>query len=93
MPDANTKEARLNFRLSTDLKAVIGEAATAMGQSVSDYAVATLVATSHAVLQQNQTTSLSKRDRKVFLAMLDRSGAKPKRALTEAAKRYKKRIK
>lgn len=93
MRTANAKEARLNFRLSHDLKEVIEEAATAMGQSVSDYAIATLVKNSQAVLQQSQTTVLSNRDRKTFMAMLDDSDAKPKRALTEAAKRYKKRFK
>ena len=93
MPTPNAKEARLNFRLSTDLKEVIEEAATAMGQSVSDYAIATLVKNSQVVLQQSQTTVLSNRDRKTFMAMLDDSDAKPNRALTEAAKRYKKRFK
>jgi uncharacterized protein (DUF1778 family) len=93
MPTANSKEARLNFRLSIDLKEVIEEAATAMGQSVSDYAIATLVKSSQTVLQQSQTTVLSNRDRKTFMALLDGSNAKPNRALTEAAKRYKKRFK
>jgi uncharacterized protein (DUF1778 family) len=92
MPTAIAKQARLNFRLSNDLKEVIEEAATAMGQSVSDYAIATLVTNSQAVLQQRQTTVLSNRDRKTFIAMLDGSDAKPNRRLTEAAKRYKKRI-
>ncbi len=93
MPTANAKQARLNFRLSNDLKKVIEEAATAMGQSVSDYAIATLVKNSQIVLQQSQTTVLSNRDRKTFMAMLDDSDARPTRALTEAAKRYKKRFK
>lgn len=92
MPTENAKEARLNFRLPNDLKEVIEEAATAMGQSVSDYAIATLVKSSQIVLQQSQTTVLSNRDRKIFVALLDDSNAKPSRALTEAAKRYKKRF-
>jgi uncharacterized protein (DUF1778 family) len=93
MPTTTAKEARLNFRLPNDLKEVIEEAATAMGQSVSDYAIATLVKNSQAVLQQSQTTILSNRDRKIFTALLDDSDAKPNRALTDAAKRYKKRFK
>ena len=93
MPTATAKEARLNFRLSHDSKDVIEEAATAMGQSVSDYAIATLVKNSQAVLQQSQTTVLSNRARKAFMALLDDSDAKPNRALTESAKRYKKRFK
>ena len=64
-----------------------------MGQSVSDYAIATLVRNSQVVLQQSQATVVSNRDRKTFMTMLDDSDAKPNRALTEAAKRYKKRFK
>jgi uncharacterized protein (DUF1778 family) len=93
MSNTTAKEARLNFRLPNDLKEVIEEAATAMGQSVSDYAIATLVKSSQVVLQQSQTTVLSNRDRKTFMALLDDSNTKPNRALTEAAKRYKKRFK
>jgi uncharacterized protein (DUF1778 family) len=93
MPTTTAKEARLNFRLPNDLKEVIEEAATAMGQSVSDFAIATLIKSSQAVLKQSQTTVLSNRDRKTFMALLDDSDAKPNRALTEAAKRYKKRFK
>lgn len=93
MPTTNAKEARLNFRLSNHLKEVIEEAATAMGQSVSDYAIATLVKNSQAVLQQSRSTVLSNRDRKTFTALLDDSDAKPDRTLTAAAKRYKKRFK
>jgi uncharacterized protein (DUF1778 family) len=92
MSTENTKEARLNFRLSSDLKEVIEEAATAMGQSVSDYAIATLVRNSQAVLQQSQTTALSNRDRKTFMTLLDESDAKPNRRLAQAAKRYKQRF-
>lgn len=91
MATRTTKEARLNFRLSSNLKEVIEEAASTLGQSVSDFAVATLVQRSQAVLQQNQATVLSSRDRKIFTALLDDSDARPNRALASAAKRYKKR--
>jgi uncharacterized protein (DUF1778 family) len=93
MSTAKSKEGRLNFRLPNELKEVIEEAATAMGQSVSDYAIATLVKNSQAVLQESQSTVLSNRDRKAVMAVLDSSDAKPNRPLSEAAKRYKKRFK
>jgi uncharacterized protein (DUF1778 family) len=93
MPNSKSREARLNFRLTSELKEMIEEAATAMGQSVSDYAIATLVKSSQVVLDQRQTTVISSRDRKTFMSMLDDSTAKPRRALTEASKRYKKRFK
>ncbi len=87
-----TNEARLNFRLPPDLKTLIEEAAAVLGQSVSDYAVSTLVRNARDVLQQTQVTKLSNRDRDLFIAMLDDTDAKPNKALSEAAKRYKKRI-
>lgn len=92
MPTETQNDARLNFRLSSDLKTIIEEAAAALGQSVSDYAVSTLVRNARAVLQQAQVTNLSNRDRDLFIAMLDDEDAKPNKALSDAAKRYKKQI-
>jgi uncharacterized protein (DUF1778 family) len=92
MPTEASSDARLNFRLSSDLKILIEEAAAALGQSVSDYAVSTLVRNARTVLQQTQVTELSNRDRDLFLALLDDTDAKPNKALSDAAKLYKKRI-
>lgn len=92
MPTESRSDARLNFRLSSDLKTLIEEAAAALGQSVSDYAVSTLVRNARTVLQQTQATELSNRDRDLFLALLDDTDAKPNKALSDAAKLYKKRI-
>jgi uncharacterized protein (DUF1778 family) len=85
-------EARLNFRLPVQLKEVIEEAAAALGQSVSDFAVATLVQTARTVIQQRTTTELTSRDRDRFLALLDDTSARPTRALSAAAARYKKHL-
>ncbi len=92
MSTAREREARLNFRLPGELKAVIEKAASALGQSVSDYAISTLVRNSRSVLQQSAVTELSDRDRDRFLAAIDDTDAKPNKALIEAANRYKKRI-
>jgi len=92
MSTSSGKDSRLNFRLPSELKDVIEEAATAMGQSVSDYAIATLVKNSQAILQQSQSTTLSAKERRAFMALLDETEAKPNRALSAAAKRYKKRF-
>ncbi len=83
-------DARLNFRLPAELKAVIEEAAAALGQSVSDFAVSTLVQTARTVIHQRSVTELTNRDRDRFLALLDDTDAKPNKALVNAAKRYKK---
>ncbi len=89
---SDAKNARLNFRLSPELKAVIEEAAATLGQSVSDFAVATLVQTARSVLHQRSVTELSNRDRDAFLALLADVEAKPNKALADAARRYKKHL-
>ena len=83
-------DARLNFRLPAELKAVIEEAAAALGQSVSDFAVATLVLTARKVIHQRSVTELTNRDRDRFLSQLDDTDAKPNKVLVDAAMRYKK---
>lgn len=89
--DAGHNDARLNFRLPAELKATIEEAAAHLGQSVSDFAVSTLVQTARQVIREHNVTSLSQRDRDRFLALLDEADAQPNEALKAAAKRYKDR--
>ncbi len=86
------RDARLNFRLPTDLKKVIEEAAATLGQSVSDFAVSTLVLQARTVIEQRNVTVLSNRDRDRFIALLDDAEARPNPALLKAAKRYKKQL-
>jgi uncharacterized protein (DUF1778 family) len=85
-------EARINFRLSSDLKQTIEDAAAEMGQSISDFAVSTLVQTARKILHDQQVTRLSQRDRERFVAMLDDESSKPNEALVKAARRYKKQV-
>jgi len=92
MPTRARNEARLNFRLSSDSKVVIEEAAAALGQSTSDFAVSTLVQTARSVLRQQTVTELSNRDRDRFIALLDDAEARPNKALSEAARRYRKHL-
>jgi uncharacterized protein (DUF1778 family) len=84
--------ARLNFRLPSEIKQVIEEAAAQSGQTVSDFAISTLVHAARQIVREQQTTRLSVRDRKIFLAMLDNTSSKPNKALTAAVKRYKKQV-
>ncbi len=85
-----TNDARLNFRLPADLKQTIEEAAARLGQSVTDFAVSTLAQTAQRVIEQGNVTRLSKRDRDIFLALLDDEGGRPNKALLAAGRRYKK---
>ena len=86
------RDARLNFRLPADLKEVIEEAAASLGQSMSDFAVSTLVQQARSVIEQRNITTLSNGDRDRFIALLDDADARPNAALVKAAKRYKKNL-
>lgn len=88
MPRTTTRE-RLNFRLCREHKALIEKAATASGQSLTEFAVGNLVRDARAVLREHETTVLSERDRRVFLSMLE-AGAEPNEALKKAVRTYRR---
>jgi uncharacterized protein (DUF1778 family) len=84
MPTIETNTiARLNFRLPSEAKEKIERAAVASGLTVTDFAVHALVNTADEVLERQHTRKLSKRDRDVFLALLD-SDDEPNEALKSA---------
>ena len=85
-------DARINVRLDSELKQIIEEAAAALGQTVTEFTVSTVVREARQVIQETQFTRLSNRDRDRFLAALDATDSKPNEALKAAARRYKKRI-
>ncbi len=91
MAQTNT-DARLNFRLKSEFKKTIEDAAAQTGQTVSDFAISTLIHASRQVLHDQQMTQLSQRDRQAFVEMLDDETTKPNAALVKAAKRYKKQV-
>lgn len=74
------------------MKQIIEQAAAHLGQSVSEFAVSTLVRSAHEVIQQCDLTELSKRDRDIFIALLDDVDTQPKEALVVAAEKYKQRM-
>jgi len=82
-------DARINVRLPSELKQTIEEAAATLGQSVSEFAVSTVVREARQILQEAQVTRLSNRDRDRFLAALDATDVPPNAALKVAAKRYR----
>ena len=90
MTTVPTQDARLNFRLPKEMKDLIERAASELGQTVSDFAISTLVQSARDVIQQYQRTELSNRDRDIFLAALEGNG-EPNKHLQAAARRYKKR--
>jgi uncharacterized protein (DUF1778 family) len=92
MSTLSSHEARLNFRLPEEHKKTIEAAAALTGQTVSDYAISTLVQSARSLIEENDRTVLSNRDRDAFIKLLDAVDAKPNKALAAAARRYKKRI-
>jgi uncharacterized protein (DUF1778 family) len=85
-------DARLDFRLRGDLKETIERAAAELGQTVSEFAVSTLVRQAQEVLQKSEQTRLSNRDRDSFLAALDLVDVQPNASLVAAAKSYRERL-
>lgn len=84
-------DARINVRLPSELKQTIEQAAAALGQTVSEFTISTVVQEARHVLEVAQVTKLTLRDRDRFLAALDDAEAKPNAALKAAARRYGKR--
>jgi uncharacterized protein (DUF1778 family) len=89
MSITSSGDARLNFRIAADLKRTIEEAAAQLGQSVADFAVSTLVETAETVVGRRSVTKLSKRDRDLFISLLDDMNVAPNAALKRAAVRYR----
>lgn len=85
-------DARINVRLDSELKKIIEEAATSLGQTVTEFTVSTVVREARQVIQDAQVTRLSNRDRDQFFAALEEKDSKPNEALKKAARRYKQRI-
>jgi len=76
--------------LSKKNKRMIEQAAAISGQSLSDFAVTSLVRAAQEKINEETATILSNRDRDIFLKMLE-SDARPNEALRAAAKRYRDR--
>lgn len=79
---------RINFRLDQNIKQVIERAAAIRGQSLTDFAVATLEREARAVVSDHEMLVLSDKDRDAFLKALDNPPA-PSENLRRAAMRYK----
>jgi uncharacterized protein (DUF1778 family) len=80
--------ARLEARVSPEIKALLQKAADLEGRSLTDFIVASVQAEALRVIQQHQTLKLSLEDSEAFVdAILN--PPKPNDALKAAAVRYK----
>ena len=90
MAGVTKREARLGFRLRPETKRVIEQAAAIKGQKVAEFAVSVLDRAARDVIEEEQVTVLSDRDREAFMAILD-APVEPNEALIRAAERYRRR--
>lgn len=84
MPTSAKRESRIEFRVKAAVKELLEQAATLRGQTLSAYAVATLMEDARRVIECANRVEVSLRDHRHFLATLDCEEA-PNRALVEAA--------
>lgn len=95
MPTIETKPSdpsRLNFRLPTEIKKRVENAALVSGITVTDFAISALANSADEVLEKHQSRKLSNSNRDLFLAMLE-NPPEPNAVLLKAVKNYKKQIK
>ena len=92
MSSTARNDARISVRLPSELKQLVEEAAAALGQSVSDFAISSAVREARQVLAETQVTHLTNRDRDRFLEAINAVDARANDSLKEAAKRYGERL-
>jgi len=84
------RDARLDFRLQSEHKRLIEQAAVASGQTLSEFALSRLIDAARETVEKANTTQLNRRDREIFLALIS-ADAEPNEALKVAADRYRRR--
>jgi uncharacterized protein (DUF1778 family) len=83
--------ARLEARLSQEIKALVQKAADLEGRTLTDFVISSVQAAAYKVIEQHQTLKLSLEDSEAFAnAVLN--PPQPNEALKSAALRYKKTI-
>ena len=84
---STTKDARVDFRLSEDLKSRFEAAAEYEGKNLSDFAVDALMRRTREIQAEHERTLIANRDREAFLAIMDNE--EPSEALRRSAEKYK----
>lgn len=88
----NKEIARMNFRLSAEVKEKATLAAHSVGLSLTDFVIHALTDKAAEVLERQHRRVLSDRDRDRFLEMLENPPA-PNQALLAASDDYRRRVK
>jgi len=87
-PTPSKSMARLEARISPEIKALLQKAADLEGRTLTDFVVATVQAEAYRVIEQHQSLKLSIEDSEAFVDAL-LNPPKPNDALNSAALRYK----
>jgi uncharacterized protein (DUF1778 family) len=87
-PTRSKSMARLEARISPEIKALLQKAADLEGRTLTDFVVATVQAEACRVIEQHQSLKLSIEDSEAFVDAL-LNPPKPNDALNSAALRYK----
>lgn len=80
------EEARLNCRLSNNARSLIEKAAILSNQTLTDFAVSTLITRAEEIIERHHSIKLSTEASERFLALLEKPPA-PSAALKKALKR------
>lgn len=84
---SNTKESRIDLRLSQEQKKTLEKAAALMGLSVSSYVLCHSLDAARKDIASHETLVLSDRDRDLFLSLLE-NPPEPNEALKSAMREY-----
>ena len=84
------KEARIDLRVSDQLKAETEWAAVYEGQTLTNFVIEAIKRRIRELRDEYETTIISERDREAFLAILDNED--PSEALRTTARKYKELI-
>lgn len=84
----NAKAQRMDFRIEEEQKLLIEEAASLSGETITSFAISTLVQRAKDVIQSHNSTMLSLNDSQRFLKILDQA-AEPNAKLKRAFEKYR----
>jgi len=86
--DAKTRAARLEARMTTDQKALLQQAATLSGRTLSEFVLASAQEAAAKVIEQHETIRLTRNEQVAFVTALLKPRA-PNARLRRAAAKYR----
>lgn len=87
-----SKDERVDFRVTTEMKRILVHAAEVTGRSLTDFVSSSAFSAAQKTIEEIEQLQLAEKDRTVFLDALSNPPA-PNDALKAAAERYQKHFK